>query len=34
MLLNQNLESMQVLNDMLDVEDRLQPFVWKTSDIN
>lgn len=31
-LLNQNLESMEMLNNMLSVEDRLQPFLWKTSD--
>lgn len=31
-LLNQNLESMEILNNMLNIEDRLQPFVWKTSD--
>lgn len=31
-LLNQNLESMEMLNEMLDVEDRLEPFVWKTED--
>lgn len=33
-LLNQNLESMDVLNNMLDIDDRLPPFVWKTSDSN
>lgn len=31
-LLNQNLESMEILNNMLNIEDRLQPFIWKTSD--
>lgn len=31
MLLNQNIESMEQLNLMLNVEDRLEPFVWKTS---
>lgn len=30
-LLNQNIESMEQLNLMLDVDDRLEPFVWKTS---
>ncbi|XP_058444791.1 BLOC-1-related complex subunit 5 [Malaya genurostris] len=29
-LLNQNIESMEYLNNLLDVEDRLEPFVWKT----
>lgn len=29
-LLNQNIESLEALNNMLDVEDRLEPFVWKT----
>lgn len=33
MLLNQNLESMQVLNEMLDVDDRLTPFVWATNGV-
>lgn len=31
-LLNQNLESMEMLNNMLDIDDRLQPFIWKTDD--
>lgn len=30
MLLNQTLESMETLNNMLDIEDRLEPFVWTT----
>ncbi|KAL3270513.1 hypothetical protein HHI36_021053 [Cryptolaemus montrouzieri] len=30
MLLNQILESMETLNNHLDVEDRLEPFVWTT----
>lgn len=29
-LLNQNIESMEYLNSFLSVEDRLEPFVWKT----
>ena len=29
-LLNQNIESMEYLNNLLAVEDRLEPFVWKT----
>lgn len=29
-ILNQNIESMEYLNNLLDVEDRLEPFVWKT----
>lgn len=33
-LLNQNLESMEVLNELLDIDDRLPPFVWKTTDDN
>lgn len=32
MLLNQNLESMEVLNNLLDIDERLPPFIWKTSD--
>lgn len=31
-LLNQNIESMEVLNNMLEIDDRLDPFMWKTSD--
>lgn len=30
-LLNQNIELMEALNNMLDVEDRLEPFVWTTN---
>jgi hypothetical protein len=30
MLLNQTLESMETLNNHLDIEDRLEPFVWTT----
>lgn len=30
-ILNQNIEYMEQLNNMLDVEDRLEPFVWKTN---
>lgn len=30
-LLNQNIESMETLNNLLDVNDRLEPFIWKTS---
>lgn len=30
MLLNQTLESMETLNNCLDIEDRLEPFVWTT----
>ena len=29
-ILNQNIESMEYLNNLLEVEDRLEPFVWKT----
>ncbi|XP_053659438.1 BLOC-1-related complex subunit 5 [Anopheles marshallii] len=29
-ILNQNIESMEYLNNLLSVEDRLEPFVWKT----
>uniref|UniRef100_A0A182W4S4 BLOC-1-related complex subunit 5 n=1 Tax=Anopheles minimus TaxID=112268 RepID=A0A182W4S4_9DIPT len=29
-ILNQNIESMEYLNNLLCVEDRLEPFVWKT----
>ncbi|XP_049300137.1 uncharacterized protein LOC125772747 [Anopheles funestus] len=29
-ILNQNIESMEYLNNLLNVEDRLEPFVWKT----
>ncbi|XP_055299996.1 BLOC-1-related complex subunit 5 [Sitodiplosis mosellana] len=31
-LLNQNIESMEILNNMLDIDDRLPPFLWKTTD--
>lgn len=31
MLLNKNIESMEMLNNLLDVNDRLEPFVWKTN---
>lgn len=30
-LLNQNIELMESLNNTLDVEDRLEPFVWTTN---
>ncbi|XP_030748200.1 BLOC-1-related complex subunit 5 [Sitophilus oryzae] len=30
MVLNQTLESMETLNNYLDIEDRLEPFVWTT----
>jgi BLOC-1 related complex subunit 5 len=30
-LLNQNIEMMETLNNMLPVEDRLEPFVWTTN---
>lgn len=30
MLLNEVLESMETLNNHLDVEDRLEPFIWTT----
>lgn len=30
-LLNQSIDSMEQLNSMLNIEDRLEPFVWKTS---
>lgn len=30
-LLNQNIELMESLNNVLDVEDRLEPFVWTTN---
>lgn len=30
-LLNQNIESLEELNNCLDVEDRMEPFVWKTT---
>lgn len=29
-LLNQNLESLTALNELLPIEERLDPFVWKT----
>lgn len=31
-LLNQNLESMEILNNLLEIENRLPPFVWKTTE--
>lgn len=31
-LLNDNLESLETINNFLDVEDRLEPFVWRTDD--
>lgn len=31
-LLNQNIESMDILNNMLDIDERLPPFLWKTTD--
>lgn len=31
-LLNQNIESMNTLNNLLEIDDRLPPFLWKTSD--
>lgn len=30
MMLNQILESMETLNNLLDIDDRLEPFVWTT----
>lgn len=30
-LLNENIESLEALNNMLPLEKRLEPFVWKTS---
>lgn len=30
MLLNENIEQIEVLNNMLPVEERLEPFVWTT----
>lgn len=30
-LLNQNIELMESLNNSLDVEDRMEPFVWTTN---
>ena len=30
-LLNQNIESLEELNNALNVEDRMEPFVWKTN---
>lgn len=30
MLLNQTLESMETLNNYLDIDERLEPFVWTT----
>ncbi|XP_037052069.1 BLOC-1-related complex subunit 5 [Bradysia coprophila] len=30
-LLNQNIESMDMLNNMLSIDERLEPFVWKTT---
>lgn len=29
-LLNENIESLETLNNFLDVEDRLEPFIWRT----
>lgn len=31
-LLNQNLESLETLNNVLDPDDRLSPFIWKIPD--
>ncbi|XP_075155895.1 BLOC-1 related complex subunit 5 [Haematobia irritans] len=31
-MLNANLESLETINNFLDVEDRLDPFVWRTDD--
>ncbi|KAM7349630.1 BLOC-1 related complex subunit 5 [Cochliomyia hominivorax] len=31
-LLNENLASLEAINNFLDVEDRLEPFVWRTDD--
>lgn len=31
-ILNANLESLETINNFLDVEDRLDPFVWRTDD--
>jgi hypothetical protein len=30
-LLNQNIELMEALNNTLDIEDRMEPFVWTTN---
>ena len=30
MLLNENIEQLEILNNMLPVEERLEPFVWTT----
>lgn len=30
-LLNKNIESLEILNNMLPVEHRLEPFIWETS---
>lgn len=30
-LLNQNIESMETLNNLLELDNRLEPFVWQTS---
>ena len=30
MLLNENIEQIEILNNMLPVEERLEPFVWTT----
>ena len=30
MLLNENIEQLETLNNMLPVEERLEPFVWTT----
>ncbi|XP_055844808.1 BLOC-1-related complex subunit 5 [Episyrphus balteatus] len=32
-LLNENIESLEAINNFLDVDDRLEPFVWKTEEI-
>lgn len=31
-LLNQNMESLETLNNMLDPDDRLSPFIWEIAD--
>lgn len=32
-LLNENIESLEAINNFLDVDDRLEPFVWKTDEL-
>lgn len=33
-LLNENIESLEAINNFLDVDDRLEPFVWKTEELS